>query len=362
MNFIDLEMQQKLIKNDLDAAIEKVLLHGKYIQGPEVFELESELQKYTDAKYCITVANGTDALLISQLALGIGADDEVIMPSFNYISAAETAGVLGAKQVFVDVCKETFNIDTNLIENAITEKTKLIIATSLFGQCADFDKINLIAEKYQIPVIEDAAQSFGATYKTKKSCNLTTIATTSFFPAKPLGCYGDGGAIFTNNDDLAAKIRKISRHGQTEKYKHGLVGVNSRLDTLQAAILLEKLKVFDNEVALKNKVAERYNLAFKAAGLDMYPKISGDNNSVFAQYTVISEQRENILKALSAKNIPFAIYYPMPVHKQEAYLDKSLILSSSEYLSKYAFSLPMNPYLADQDIKDIVDTIYLATQ
>jgi len=248
MQFIDLAAQQARIKDKIDANIQKVLAHGKYILGPEVGKLEERLADYTGAKYCITVANGTDALQIAQMALGIGPGDEVIVPGFSYIATAETVALLGARPVYVDIDPKTYNLNPELLEAAITPRTKAIIPVSLYGQCADFDVINAIAEKHGIPVIEDGAQSFGASYKGKKSCNLTTIGCTSFFPSKPLGCYGDGGAIFTSDDELATVLRQIARHGQDRRYHHIRVGINSRLDTLQAAILLPKLELLDEEI------------------------------------------------------------------------------------------------------------------
>lgn len=259
IEFIDLKAQQARIKDKIDAGIQRVLAHGQYILGPEVAELEEKLAAFTGSKHCITCANGTDALQIAQMALGIGPRDEVITPGFTYIATAETVALLGAKPVYVDIDPRTYNLDPMLLEAAITPRTKAIIPVSLYGQCADFDSINAIAAKYGIPVIEDAAQSFGATYKGKRSCNLTTIACTSFFPSKPLGCYGDGGAIFTNDDELAKVLRQIARHGQDRRYHHIRVGVNSRLDTLQAAILLSKLDIFEDEIALRKQVAARYN-------------------------------------------------------------------------------------------------------
>jgi UDP-2-acetamido-2-deoxy-ribo-hexuluronate aminotransferase len=241
--FIDLKTQYHRLKKEIDAGIQRVLDHGQYILGPEVVELEEKLAAYTGAKHCITVANGTDALQIAQMALGIGPGDEVITPGFTYIATAETVALLGAKPVYVDVDSRTYNLDPGLLEAAITPRTKAIVPVSLYGQCADFDAINAIAAKHGIPVIEDAAQSFGASYKGRKSCNLTTIACASFFPSKPFGCYGDGGAIFTNDDELAKIMRQIARHGQDRRYHHIRVGVNSRLDTLQAAILLPKLEI-----------------------------------------------------------------------------------------------------------------------
>ena len=237
IEFIDLKAQQALIREKIDAGIQRVLEHGQYILGPEVSELEEKLAAFVGAKYCISVANGTDALQIAQMAVGIGPGDEVITPGFTYIATAESVALLGAKPVYVDVCPRSYNLDPALLEAAITPRTKAIIPVSLYGQCADFDAINAIAAKHAITVIEDAAQSFGASYKGKRSCNLSTIACTSFFPSKPLGCYGDGGAIFTNDHELAKVLRQIARHGQDRRYHHIRVGVNSRLDTLQADIL-----------------------------------------------------------------------------------------------------------------------------
>ena len=237
MEFTDLAAQQKRIKSQIDSGIQRVLAHGKYILGPEVGELEEKLAGYVGVKHCISCANGTDALQIALMTLGVAQGDEVITPGFTYVATAETVALLGAKPVYVDICAKTYNLDPDLLEVAITPRTKAIIPVSLYGQCADFDKINAIAAKYNLPVIEDAAQSFGATYKGKKSCALSTIASASFFPSKPLGCYGDGGALFTDDDDIAIRLRQIARHGQDKRYHHIRVGVNSRLDTLQAAIL-----------------------------------------------------------------------------------------------------------------------------
>src|SRR5690554_3081760 len=259
IDFIDLQARQARIREQIDAGIRRVLEHGQYILGPEVSELEERLADYTGARYCITCANGTDALQIAQMAFGIGPGDEVITPGFTYIATAETVALLGAKPVYVDIDPRTYNLDPQLLEAAITPRTKAIIPVSLYGQCADYDAINAIAEKHGIPVIEDAAQSFGATYKGRKSCNLTTIACTSFFPSKPLGCYGDGGAIFTNDEELAKVIRQIARHGQDRRYHHVRVGVNSRLDTIQAAILLPKLDILEEEILLRNEVAKAYS-------------------------------------------------------------------------------------------------------
>ncbi|PTB86716.1 aminotransferase DegT [Pseudidiomarina aestuarii] len=356
MQFIDLAAQQARIKEKIDAAIAKVLAHGQYILGPEVDELEEKLATYTGAKYCITVANGTDALQIAQMALGIGPGDEVITPGFSYIATAETIALLGAKPVYVDIDQTTYNLDPNLIEAAITPRTKAIIPVSLYGQCADFDLINVIAKKHNITVIEDAAQSFGASYKDKKSCNLSTLACTSFFPTKPLGCYGDGGAIFTSCEELSNKCRMIARHGQIKKYVHKVIGVNSRLDSIQASILIEKLSILDSEIYERNQIAELYNQ--KLAGLKYIrtPKVDSLNKSAWAQYTISSTLREKIVANLKAENIPSIIHYPNPVYKQEAYKE-SLVLKNSEFASREVLSLPISPYLTHKEIEQVVNVI-----
>ena len=352
MEFIDLKAQQLRIKSQIDANIAKVLAHGGYILGPEVAELEARLSDYVGAKHCISVANGTDALQIAQMALGIGAGDEVITPGFTYIATAETVALLNAKPVYVDVEERTYNLNPDLLEAAITSKTKAIIPVSLYGQCADFDRINAIAAKYGIPVIEDAAQSFGASYKGRKSCNLSTISCASFFPSKPLGCYGDGGAVFTNDDELAKVIRQISRHGQDRRYHHIRVGVNSRLDTLQAAILLAKLDIFDDEMRLRQEVATRYDVLLKDAGIAS-PYVVPHNISAYAQYTVRVKNRDALQKSLADAGIPTAVHYPIPLNKQPAVADNKVSLSIGDVVAQEVMSLPMGPYL-DSACQDTV--------
>ncbi|MCD1171332.1 aminotransferase DegT [Vibrio cholerae] len=357
MQFIDLGAQQARIKDKIDLGIQNVLSHGQYILGPEVDELEKKLTEYTGSKHCITVANGTDALQIAQMALGIGPGDEVITPGFTYIATAETVALLGAKPVYVDVCPKTYNLDPSKLEAAITSKTKAIIPVSLYGQCADFDAINAIAEKYDIPVIEDSAQSFGASYKGRKSCNLTTIACTSFFPTKPLGCYGDGGAIFTNDDELALIMRQIARHGQDRRYHHIRVGVNSRLDTLQAAILLPKLELLQEEIALRNKVANRYSEKLRTYGIKAVPHIEDYNECAWAQYTIRVKDREKVQLKLQSAGIPTAVHYPIPLNKQPAVKDSSVFLPVGDEIAKEVLSLPMHPYLTDNEINQICAVI-----
>ena len=357
IEFIDLKAQQARIKGPLDAAIQRVLAHGQYILGPEVTELEEKLAAYTGAKYCITVANGTDALQIAQMALGIGPGDEVITPGFNYIAAAETVALLGAKPVYVDIDPRTYNLDPALLEAAITPRTKAIIPVCLYGQCADFDAINAIAARHGIPVIEDAAQSFGATYQGRRSCNLTHIACTSFFPSKPLGCYGDGGAIFTNDDELAKVMRQIARHGQDRRYHHIRVGVNSRLDTLQAAVLLVKLGILDEEMALRQQVAERYTQLLNEAGISTTPYITPHNQSAWAQYTIQLPAREHLQERLKAAGVPTAVHYPIPLNQQPAVADAAAYLPQGDAVAQQVMSLPLHPYLGDRETTAIVGAL-----
>ncbi len=354
MEFIDLKSQYQRLKSEIDAGIQRVLDHGQYILGPEVAELEAKLAAYTGAKHCITVANGTDALQIAQMALGIGPGDEVITPGFTYIATAETVAVLGAKPVYVDIDPRTYNLDPALLEAAITPRTKAIIPVSLYGQCADFDAINAIAAKHGIPVIEDAAQSFGASYKGKKSCNLSTIACASFFPSKPLGCYGDGGALFTNDDELAKVMHQIARHGQDRRYHHIRVGVNSRLDTLQAAILLSKLAIFEEEIALRQQVATNYDRLLNQANICTTPYIELHNISVYAQYTIRVNDREALQEKLKAAGIPTAVHYPIPLNKQPAVADAQANLPVSDEVAQQVMCLPMGPRLTDNQQKTIV--------
>ena len=349
MQFIDLGAQQARIKDKIEAGIARVLSHGKYILGPEVIELEEKLAEFTGAKYCITCGNGTDALQIAQMALGIGPGDEVITPGFTYIATAETVALLGAKPVYVDVDPVTYNLDPARLEAAITPNTKAIIPVSLYGQCADFDVINAIADKYNIPVIEDAAQSFGAMYKGKRSCNLTTIACTSFFPSKPLGGYGDGGAIFTNDEELAKVIRQVARHGQDRRYHHVRVGVNSRLDSLQAAILLPKLEILTEELELRQQVASRYTKLLNEAGIMTTPTIVEGNVSAYAQYTIQVENRSDVQAKLKEAGIPTAVHYPIPLNKQPAVADGSIELPVGDRIAERVMSLPMHPYLTEDE-------------
>lgn len=357
MQFIDLKTQYHRIKEDVNTRMQKVLENDKYILGPEVTELEEKLASFTGSKHCIAVANGTDALLIAMMALGIGRGDEVITTPFSFIATAETIVLLGAKPVFVDIDPKTYNIDPKKIAAAITKKTKVLMPVSLYGQCADMDAINAIAAKHKLPVIEDAAQSFGSTYKGKNSCNLSTIACTSFYPAKPLGCYGDGGACFTSDDNLAHIMQEIHVHGQSRRYYHDRLGINGRMDTLQAAILLAKLEVFNDEIKARQEVAAYYTKLLSDALVTPY--LESFNTSVYAQYTIQVEQRDVMQAKLQQKGIPTAVHYPMPLHKQPVFAQDYLGLSLpiAEKLATKVMSLPMHPYLSKQQIEEIVKEI-----
>tara|TARA_Y100001970_G_scaffold294126_1_gene447147 strand:+ start:670 stop:1770 length:1101 start_codon:yes stop_codon:yes gene_type:complete len=359
MDFIDLKTSFSLLRKSIDARINSVFESGQYILGKQTLEMEQKLSEYVDVDHCIALSNGTDALLIALMSLGIGRDDEVITSPFSFIACAEMISLLGAKPVFIDINPLTYNLDENLLENSINNKTKAIIPISLFGQCSDLGKVNKIAKKYNIPVIEDAAQSFGATYKNKSSCGLTTIATTSFFPSKPLGCYGDGGAIFTNDSKLATRIRELRMHGESKRYHHDNIGVNGRMDELQAAIILSKLEIFNEEIRLRQNCADIYLKLINEHFTDevITPYIESFNTSVFAQYTLMVPNRDHVHEELKKKGIPTGIYYPIPVHLQNAfaylgYCDGDFPLT--EHASKNVISLPMHPYLEElQQVKII---------
>ncbi len=354
MEFIDLRTQQAHIRDSIDKRISKVLEHGRYIMGPEVHELEERLAEYVGVRYAIGVASGTDALLIALMALGVGSGDEVITTPFSFIATAETIALLGARPVFVDIDPKTYNIDPALIEEAITDRTKAIMPVSLYGQCADFDAINAIAAKHGLPVIEDGCQSFGATYKGRRSCGLSTIGCTSFFPSKPLGCYGDGGMCFTNDDGLAKAMREIRVHGQDRRYHHPRLGVNGRLDTLQAAILLVKLELFDEEVEARARIGARYTELLSDKVIT--PFVESHNTSVYAQYTIEVDERDRVQKALKEAGIPTAVHYPVPLNRQPA-LARDVSLPNSERAAGRVMSLPMHPYLDAKDQTRVADAL-----
>ena len=333
------------------------MAHGKYILGPEVAELEERLCEYTGAKYCITCANGTDALQVALMAIGVGPGDEVITPAFSYIATAEATVLLGATPIYVDVDPITFNINPALIADKITARTKAIIPVSLYVQPADFQKINEIARMNNLVVIEDGAQSFGAEQLGQKSCNLSDIGCTSFFQTKPLGCYGDGGAIFTSDESLAKSLRQIARHGQETRYFHAQVGINSRLDTLQAAILLPKLNILDAEIKSRNVLAHQYSSCLASDNRWTCPEILSENLSAWAQYTLRVSNRDEFRKKLDEAGVPTAVHYPMPLNKQPAVQDLSSKLRHGDQLSDEVVSLPMHAYMPHEDTIRIVEAI-----
>ena len=356
MEFNNLIRQNKLIKKSIFKKVNSIFKHGKYILGPEVKKLENELTKFTGAKYCVTCSNGTDAILMALMSLNIKPGDEIITSPFSFISAVEMISLLKAKPVFVDICSKTFNIDYLNIKKKITKKTKAIIPISLFGQCAELYKIKKIAKKYKIPVIEDAAQSFGAKHHKKYSCSINDISTTSFFPSKPLGCYGDGGAIFTNNKNIYNKLISLRSHGQTKKYYHKYIGVNARLDTLQAAILLVKLKKFKSEIYLRNQKAKLYNKELMKLKNIEIPFIKKYNTSVYAQYCVLAKKRNKLKKFLSENKIPTAIYYPKLLNKQQALFTKERFGTATK-IARKILALPFSPYITDKEIKKVTNKI-----
>ena len=355
--FFDLAEQQALIKRQIDENISKVLAHGKYILGPEVTELEDRLCEYTGAKYCITCANGTDALQIALMAIGVGPGDEVITPAFSYIATAEATALLGATPIYVDIDPITFNINPALIEEKITPRTKAIIPVSLYGQPADFKAINKIAHRHNLIVIEDGAQSFGAEQLGKKSCNLSDIGCTSFFPTKPLGCYGDGGAIFTSDENLANSLRQIARHGQEKRYFHARVGINSRLDTLQAAILLPKLDILKTEIAARDTLAKKYSAELGLDNRWTCPEILSPNQSAWAQYTLKVSDRDDFRQKLDCAGIPTAVHYPLPLNKQPAVQDLNAVLHYGDKMSDEVVSLPMHAYMTEATFEQITNAI-----
>ncbi len=360
INFIDLQAQYRAYKEEIDREILEVCESAQFIGGPKIAALENALSAYTLAAHAIACSSGTDALLLALMALDIGNGDEVITTPFTFIATAEVIAFLGAKSVFVDIEENTYNIDAHKIEAAITKHTKAIIPVSLYGQCADMDAINAIAEKHGICVIEDACQSFGASYKGKKSCNLSAIGCTSFFPSKPLGCYGDGGAIFTSDDALAQKMRMLLNHGQNARYKHRYIGINGRLDAIQAAVLNVKLKHFDHELALRQKIAARYDDGLFTCNNVTTPYIKADRDSVYAQYSIRVKDRDNVAATLSARGIPTAVHYPMALHLQEAFAPlgyKSGDFPISEKVSEEIMSLPMSPFLSHTDQEQIITAL-----
>ena len=360
IEFIDLKAQLRTIREPVNERIQKVLDHGQFILGPEVTEMENRLAAYTGAGHCISVGSGTDALLISLMALGIGRGDEVITTPFTFVATAEMIVLLGATPVFVDVEPDTCNINPELIEAAITSRTKAIMPVSLYGQTADMDEINAIADRHGIPVIEDAAQSFGAEYRSRKSCNVSAIGCTSFYPPKPLGCYGDGGAIFVSDAKLANVMREVRVHGQESHYYYTRVGVGGRMDTLQCAVILAKLDTFDWEVEQRIRIGRTYRDMISGIPGVQPPVVRNDRTCVWAQFTIQTDRRAEIVQALKEVGIPTAIHYPRPLHHQPAYrsaVRASGSLGVSEAVSERVLSLPMHPYMDEATMQTIVHAL-----
>lgn len=365
IEFVDLKSQSEIIGDTILNAINGVISHGRFIMGPEIEALETKLADYTNAKYCITCSSGTDALLMALMTLGIGPGDAVFTTPFTFIATAEVVSLLGATPVFVDIEKDTFNIDPVLLEQAIEKvikketgrlNPKCIIPVDIFGLPADYQRINKIADKFDLMVIEDAAQSLGSSMGQQRAGNLADIAATSFFPAKPLGCYGDGGAVFTNDKDYFEKLISIRVHGKgSHKYDNARIGINGRLDTLQAAVLIEKLNIFQSEIEKRNNIAKIY--ATELADLVQVQKIPHGYSSAWAQFSFLSDKREKIIQVLKQRSIPHAIYYPKPLHLQPAFLCLDYKIGDfivAETVSTNILSIPMHPYLADAQIDYII--------
>lgn len=362
MEFVDLKAQYRHLKSSIDARIQAVLDHGQYILGPEVRDLEERLAARTGAKYCISCSSGTDALLLALMALDIQSGDEVITAPFTFFATGEMIALLGAVPVFADIDPATYNLDAAQIEATITPRTRAIMPVSLYGQPADMDAINAVAERHNLAVIEDAAQSFGALYKGRHSGNLSTIGCTSFFPSKPLGCYGDGGACFTNDDVLATAMFELRNHGQDRRYHHTRIGINGRMDTIQAAVLLAKLEVFDDELLARNEAADRYDALLK--GVVRTPTVAAHATSAWAQYTVEVDDRESVEKAMRDAGIPTAVHYPTALHLQPVFSDLSRqrgwatgSFPKSESAASRVLSLPMHPYQTPADAARVCNTL-----
>jgi UDP-2-acetamido-2-deoxy-ribo-hexuluronate aminotransferase len=365
MDFIDLKTQYRRVKPSVDARIARVLEHGAYVMGPEVVELEQVLAKYVGSRHCVSVASGTDALMIALMALDIGPGDEVITAPFTFFASAEVIALVGATPVFVDIDPRTYNLDPRQLEAAITPRTRAVMPVSLYGQCADFDAINAIACRHNLPVIEDAAQSFGATYKGRKSNALSLIGATSFFPSKPLGAYGDAGALFTDDDDLARLMREIRLHGQDRRYHHPRLGLTGRLDTIQAAVLLAKMEIFDDEVAARIRLGARYSelLAAAFAGrphVIRAPCVEPFNTCVYAQYTIEVEHREIFETRMKALGVPTAVHYPQALHTQPVFEHLGLRedrFPAAVAAARRVISLPMHPYLTEAQQVKVVGAV-----
>lgn len=362
MDFIDLKTQYRSYKGEIDAGIHRVLDHGKYVMGPEVQELEAKLAEYVGVNHCITASSGTDTLLIALMALGVGAGDEVITVPFTWISTAEVIALTGAKPVFVDIDRQTYNMDVQQLEGAITPRTKAIMPVSLFGQMAPMEEIQAIASHHGLPVIEDGAQSFGATRHGKRSCGVSTIGSTSFFPAKPFGCYGDGGALFCDDEELKKKMCAIRTHGGERRHHHPYLGINGRFDTLQAAVLLAKLPHFPQEVKERSRIGAQYSEALK--DVVSTPHIEEGNTHIYAQYTIEVAERDALIHSLKETGIPSAVYYPKCLHEQPVFAHLGYSYGSfpvSEAASKRVVSLPMHPFLKEEEQEQIIAAVKSAS-
>jgi UDP-2-acetamido-2-deoxy-ribo-hexuluronate aminotransferase len=358
VQFVDLQRQYRLYKEEIDAAIHAVLDGSRYIMGAEVGQLEEKLAAFVDARHCVTVGSGTEALQVAMMALGIGPGDEVITVPFTWISTAEAICLVGAKPVFVDVCPDTYNLDIDQLEGAITERTRAIMPVSLFGQMPNFERINAIAKHHGISVIEDGAQSFGAEQGDQKSCGVTEVSATSFFPAKPFGCYGDGGATFTNDDELAARMRAIRTHGGERRHHHPYLGMNSRFDTIQAAVLLAKWPHFASEIVRRQELAARYTEALGACCIT--PLIQEGNTHIFAQYTLRFEDRDAVAERLTRRDIPSMVYYPRCLHEQPVFADLGYSKGSFPVAEKAAdevLSLPLHPWMTDEEQARVIEVV-----
>jgi UDP-2-acetamido-2-deoxy-ribo-hexuluronate aminotransferase len=361
--FVDLKSQYDALRSEIDSAIARVLDHGQFILGPEVAEMEEALATYAGAQHCVSVASGTEALLMSLMALGVGAGDEVIVPAFTFAATAEVAALVGATPVLIDVEPDTCNIDASLVEAAVTERTRAIIPVGLYGQPADMAEINAIAERHGFAVVEDAAQSFGADYHNRKSCAVSAVGCTSFFPSKPLACYGDGGAIFTDDGELAQVLREIRTHGQAGRYHHVRIGLGGRMDTLQCAVILAKLTRLEWELERRKKIGRRYNQLFDERRIARVVQ-RDDRTSVFAQYTIFVDDRDRVQAAIGEAGIPTAVHYPAPLNEQPAYRDICVYgdLPNSELAARRVLSLPMHAYLDGTTQDQIVDAVVEAVR
>jgi UDP-2-acetamido-2-deoxy-ribo-hexuluronate aminotransferase len=360
--FVDLQAQYAAYRSEIDGAVSGVLQSGRFIGGPEVSQLETELAAYTGAAHCVSCASGTDALLLSLLAAGIRGGDEVITTPFTFFATVETICLLGAIPVFVDIDEGTYNIDVERLEERVTERTRAIIPVSMFGQPSDIDSVNRAADRHGLCVIEDAAQSFGSEYRGRKSCHLSRVGCTSFFPTKPLGCYGDGGALFTDSDELALSLRELRNHGSAERYVHRSIGLNARLDAIQAAILRVKLRHLDDELARRRVIASRYDEAFGESGALAVPRVHPDRTSAYAQYSLRVNARTELMGMLARLGVPTAIHYPRPAYRQEAL--SGLQADPAEYpvvekVCTEIVSIPMCAFLSPESQERVIGAVHL---